>query len=305
MIQSESIIQRENIVGEQWTPNKAQSWYANIDLIRGCNYLPRTAINTTKLWQASTFDPETINQELGWAADAGYNGVRIFVQYLVWQDDPDGLKQRMDQLLTIASQHNIRAMFTLFDDCAFAGKEPYLGPQDDPVPGVHNSGWTPSPGLQRVTDKSVWPSLEQYVKDIVGRFGHDPRVLIWDLYNEPGNSKMGEKSLPLIEASFAWARAANPERPLTISAWQDAPTYHGQLSQRMLGLSDVVSFHYYNREGIEEAIKRCQTFGRPVINTEWLHRPKGNTCKKSCPSSHESKLVGITGVWWPVAPRPI
>ena len=41
-------------------------------------------------------------------------------------------------------------MFILFDDCAFAGKEPYLEKQDDPIPYTHNSGWTPSPGLTHV-----------------------------------------------------------------------------------------------------------------------------------------------------------
>ena len=55
-----------------------------------------------------------------------------------------------------------------------------------------------------MTDRSVWPDLERYVKDIVGTFGQDPRVLIWDLYNEPGNSRMGTKSLPLAEAAFAY-----------------------------------------------------------------------------------------------------
>ena len=72
--------------------------------------------------------------------------------------------------------------------CSFAGKEPYLGPQDDPVPGVHNSAWVPSPGLKRVTDRAVWLDLEKYVRDIVGHFKDDRRVLIWDLYNEPGNT---------------------------------------------------------------------------------------------------------------------
>jgi len=177
-------------------------WYNNVGAICGCNYLPRTAVNMTEMWQADTFDPKTIDQELGWAEDAGYNSLRVFLQYLVWQDDAEGLKKRIDEFLTIAGKHGIRTMFILFCDCAFAGKEPYLGKQDDPVPGVHNSGWVPSPGLKRVTDRSVWPDLEKYVKDLVSTFGNDERVLIWDLYNEPGNSALGEKSLPLAEAAF-------------------------------------------------------------------------------------------------------
>ena len=36
---------------------------------------------------------------------------------------------------------------------------------------------------------------------------------MWDLYNEPGNSGMGNRSLPLVEATFAWAREAKSARP--------------------------------------------------------------------------------------------
>ena len=52
---------------KRWTVEEANAWYAEIGPIRGCNYLPRTAINSTEMWQASTFDPQTIRQELEWA----------------------------------------------------------------------------------------------------------------------------------------------------------------------------------------------------------------------------------------------
>lgn len=162
------------------------------------------------MWQQETFDPQTIDQELGWAHEAGYNSVRVFLQYVVWKEDPDGFKRRLGEFLTIAQKHNIRVMLVPFCDCAFAGREPYLGPQDAPVPGVHNSGWVPSPGLKRVVDRTAWPDLEKYIKDLIGHFGHDQRVLIWDLYNEPGNSNLWDKSLPLVVATFHWARATAP-----------------------------------------------------------------------------------------------
>ena len=258
-----------------WSKEKAWQWYRKVSPIRGCNYLPRTAVNMTEMWQADTFDPKTIDEELGWAEKAGYNSVRIFLQYLVWKDDPDGLKKRLNKFLTIADKHGISSMVILFCDCSFSGKEPYLGKQDEPVPGVHNSGWVPSPGLKRVTDKAVWPDLEKYVKDIVGSFGKDERVLIWDLYNEPGNSRMGEKSLPLAEAAFAWARATNPSQPLTIGAWT---RFEGKMSKRLIELSDVVSFHGYDGvEGIKNKLKVCEKYGRPIICTECLRRGVGNT----------------------------
>ena len=127
-------------------------WYEQVGPIVGCNFLPSTAINSTEMWQADSFDPDTIDRELGWARQAGYNSIRVFLQYIVWKDDPEGLKQRIDQFLAIAAGHGISVMLVPFCDCRFSGKEPYLGKQDDPVPGKPNGGWVPSPGLE-----AAWP----------------------------------------------------------------------------------------------------------------------------------------------------
>jgi len=272
----------------RWSTERANQWYQKVGVVKGCNYLPRTSVNTTEMWQADTFDPKTINQELSWAQKAGYNSVRIFLQYLIWKDDPNGLKKRIERFLSIADKHSISTMLILFCDCSFAGKEPYLGKQDDPIPGVHNSGWVPSPGLKRVTDRSVWPDLEKYVKDIVGSFSKDKRIIIWDLYNEPGASGMGQESLPLVEATFAWAREMNPRQPITTGAWV---SFNSHMSKRIMKLSDIISFHGYdNPGGVKDKIKTCSVYGRPVICTEWLCRGRGNTFKNILPLFLEYKV---------------
>ena len=101
----------------RWSEDKAWAWYADVGPIVGCNYLPRTAVNMTEMWQKETFDPKTIDEELGWAEKAGYNSLRVFVQYLVWKDDPEGLKRRMDEFLTIADEawhaRHVRAVLRL------------------------------------------------------------------------------------------------------------------------------------------------------------------------------------------------
>ncbi len=260
---------------ERWTPQRVHAWYHAAPWPVGCNYLPSSAINDIEMWQADTFDPETIARELDWAQSLGMNAVRVFLNYVVWRDDPDGLKARFERFLSIASERAMRVMPVLFDDCAFGGREPETGPQGDPTPGIHNSGWVPSPGLARVVDHGVWPDLADYVVDIVGAHAHDDRILIWDLYNEPGNSGMGEKSLPLAEAAFAWARGVGPDQPLTVGVWTD---FRGAMSRRLVALSDVVSFHGY--EGptrMGELLRDLEAHGRPVLCTEWLHRANGNT----------------------------
>ena len=99
--------------------------------------------------------------------------------------------------------------------------EPYLGKQKEPTPGMIMPCWTPSPGLKAVTDRTVWPDLKSFVKDILGTFAQDKRVLLWDLYNEPGNSGMGNRSLPLVEATFGWAHQADPSQPVSMGIWND------------------------------------------------------------------------------------
>lgn len=273
---------------QRWSKQQARAWHEKLGPIRGCNYLPATAVNSTEMWQADTFDPETIDRELGLARRAGYNSVRVFLQFLVWQHEPEGFHRRLDRFLDVAHRHGIRTALIFFCDCAFAGKEPYLGKQDEPVPGVHNSGWVPSPGLERVADRAVWPDLEACVKDIVGRHAGDERVLLWDLYNEPGNSGMGERSLPLAEAAFAWARAARPSQPLTTGVWTD---FDSRMSRRLIQLSDVLSFHSYDPpSGLDAKIRSLLPHGRPMLCTECLRRQVGSTFQAILPLFSQHRI---------------
>ena len=49
-----------------WTTTQATEWYAKQPWLVGCNFIPSTAINELEMWQADTFDPITIDRELGW-----------------------------------------------------------------------------------------------------------------------------------------------------------------------------------------------------------------------------------------------
>ncbi|GAB4457098.1 MAG: cellulase family glycosylhydrolase [Armatimonadaceae bacterium] len=271
-----------------WTVEQAQEWHNRYYPIYGCNYLPRTAVNSTEMWQEATFDLPTIVEELTWAADAGYNAIRVFLPFLVWEADSDGFYHRLEALLNVAEERGIGMMPILFDDCAFAGREPSLGPQSDPVPGVHNSGWTPSPGHSLVKDISQWHRLEGYVRGVVGKFGGDARITIWDLYNEPGNGVPMEESLPLVEAAFRWAQAEAPHQPLTVGAWRE---FDSDSSRRLYELSDLVSFHAYGSpDAVQALCQRLRAYNRPLLCTEWLHRPNGNTFDAIVPIFREFEV---------------
>jgi len=258
--------------------DQSWEWYKSKRWICGFNYVTSTAVNSTEMWQKESFDPETIDRELGWAENIGFNSCRVFMQYLVWENDKTGMAERLKKFLEIANKHNISVMPIFFDDCAFSGKQPYLGKQDDPIPGVHNSGWTPSPGHERVIDRSCWNLLEEYVTSIVSQFANDDRIILWDLYNEPYNSGMGDKSLPLTREAFKWARNGKPSQPISVGVWNDGLT---DLNEVILELSDIVTFHNYgDLQSIKDHIARLKPHGRPLICTEWMRR-NGNSLFKT------------------------
>jgi len=171
---------------KRWETERADAWYRRQPWLVGCNFIPSSAINQLEMWQADTFDMAIIERELGWAAELGMNTARVYLHNLAWEADANGFKTRIDRFLACSSRFGIRPILVIFDDCW--NDNPKIGKQPEPVPGVHNSGWLQSPGRSAVNDPAAWPQLERYVRDVMGAFSQDDRVLMWDLYNEPGNT---------------------------------------------------------------------------------------------------------------------
>ncbi len=82
-----------------WTEAEAQQWYAREAWLVGVNYIPSTASNELEMWQEGTFDPTTIDRELGLAEGLGMNTVRVFLHYMVWHQDPGGFERRINLYL--------------------------------------------------------------------------------------------------------------------------------------------------------------------------------------------------------------
>src|SRR3954471_16916596 len=94
----------------RWTEAKANAWYQQQPWLVGSNYVPKSAINQLEMWQAETFDPVQIDREFGWAEAMGMDTMRVFLHDLLWQQDAEGFRKRVDQFLTIAARHHIRPM---------------------------------------------------------------------------------------------------------------------------------------------------------------------------------------------------
>ncbi|MBO0930517.1 cellulase family glycosylhydrolase [Fibrella aquatilis] len=297
----------------RWTAAKANAWYASEPFLVGANYNPANTINELEFWQAETFDPATIDKELGWAESMGLNTMRVFLHDLPYQQDAKGFIKRIDTFLSLCQKHKIRPMLVLFDSCW--DPNPKLGKQRDPQPGIHNSGWVQSPGADALTDVSQYPRLEAYVKGIVGAFKNDKRVLMWDIWNEPDNTNDNSygdnhtiktelpkaKKIAVIQAllpqAFGWARAAGPTQPLTSGVWQfwrndwSTDATIPAFDKMMLENSDVITFHQYaDAAALEKIIPNLKRMGRPVICTEFMARGVNSKFQTHLPIARREKV---------------
>jgi hypothetical protein len=288
----------------KWTPEAANNWYAQHRWMVGCNFTPSTAINELEMWQADTFDPATIDRELGWAQELGFTSIRVFLQNLLWDQDSKGFLQRMDRFLAMAHEHHIGVVFVLFDSCW--DPHPHLGKQPAPRPFLHNSGWVQSPGEPLLQHPEEFERrLKPYVQGVVGHFRNDARIDMWDVFNEPDNMNdpayikeepldKKEKAFFLLRKTFDWARAMNQTQPLTSGVWMGnwgTPDAISPMETVQLEGSDIISFHNYGPlDGLKECVEHLRRYGRPVVCTEYMARPHGSTFDPNLKYLHDQNV---------------
>jgi hypothetical protein len=276
-------------VAKIWTTEQAKAWGGEHGWLRGCNFNPSTAINQLETWQAGSFDPETIGRELGWAKDIGMNCMRVYLHHVAWDVDKEGFKNRMDQYLAIADNHGIKTIFVFFDDCWNATYQ--AGTQPEPKPGIHNSGWVRDPGDLLHEKPELMETLEVYVKDVLTTFKDDKRIVMWDLYNEPGNSGYENKSMPLLKKVFEWGWEVRPSQPLSVGVWKLSLS---DLNKFQVENSDIITYHNYEGpEKHQEAIDTLKAYGRPMVCTEYMARRNNSLFQNIMPILKKENIGAI------------
>jgi hypothetical protein len=277
--------------GKRWSEKEANDWYKQQGWITGANFQPSTAINQLEMFQKETFDIKTIDKELGWASGLGFNCMRVYLHHILWTTDKDGFKKRLNEYLAVSDKHGIKTIFVFFDDCWNDTYSP--GKQPEPKPGVHNSGWVRDPGTMIYDHPDTLKVLELYVKDVLTSFGKDKRILLWDLYNEPGNNKQFDKSMPLLKKVFEWARQANPSQPISAGIWNGNPKF-ATLNAFQLNNSDVITYHQYHYiDEHREVVDSLRKYNRPLICTEYMARRNGSLFQTIMPMLKEENVGAI------------
>ena len=283
---------------ERWSEKRAWEWYNSHPWIRGCNYMSASCANRVDQWQSLHFDEylEETEQELKLMRELGFNSVRLILEFVVWQKEHDVFLENFGKYLSLCAKYGISCMIVLANDCmppkTELWKMPDIGEQHYDI-GYHGGrkhsqhGGHNCPAPHYYFDDEIL--REQYfemVKEIVTIYKDDSRVLMWDLFNEPGNSNRENITMPYLSRMFETVRSINPSQPLTVGAWWfDQNDFHtSEVNQFALDNSDIITYHNYSTyEEHVRVLKYLKSLNRPIINTEWLARCTGNTVFENFP----------------------
>lgn len=286
-LQAEGIPRRlEHLRQARWTEDRAFQYMERFREVKGCNYVPSDGSSVL-----NSPNVALLKRELGWASEvAGLNCVRLWVDFAEFEIDADRLYASFENFLNICHENGINVMPVLsLQSMLDPDANPAEAAADQPVlrfqPSVHGGGYRhghrigwpccdPDRSIpERVTAawSRIQPAAEKFFRGFLKRYGKDQRILLWDLYNEAPRA-----ARPVVETVFEWAREEAPSQPLSI-CWQGHD------------LSDVITFHTYAQPGFETSnripsgwdflneLDWARAWGRPMLCTEWLARPFGNT----------------------------
>jgi len=291
-IQQGTVVDLAKLRNARWDESRAFQYVRTFGEVKGCNYVPSDGSSILHLP-----NKELIGRELRWARDVvGLNCVRVWIGLAEYQLDQEGVLKNFDSFLQICDENQIKVLPVLSiqqmldPDYDFGAQDANKGVMNF-QPSVHGGGWR-YPGRLHwtccepegsISEKTLaaWeksrPAAEQFIRSTLSRYAKDERIILWDLYNEAPKA-----ARPVVEMIFQWAREVNPSQPLSV-CWQGHD------------LSDVITFHTYGRPGFETANRNslgwdflteldwARAWGRPMLCTEWLARPFGNTIEAILP----------------------
>lgn len=201
--------------------------------IRGFNYQPSYGSSGFELWQK--FDAKTIRLELerGKKYFPHISAIRFWLSWDSFVRNPQRFAANFETALAIADGLQLAVLPVLFNrwhDQVLDYGGIYI---DHFLPGA---SWTENPQL-----------FHAYLAAIGGGHKNDPRILAWDLCNEPYSYNGPREKIPqIVAAETAWlkrlydtCKASGVKAPITVGIHPGVPL---ELTEPV---SDVLSIHPY------------------------------------------------------------
>jgi endo-1,4-beta-mannosidase len=239
--------------------------------IKGFNYQPSWGSSGFEIWR--NFDPERMGHEiaLGKAYFPGMNAIRLWLTHDAWVRNPKRFEAAFDRALGIAAGRGLRVMPVLFNRW-HDGALDYGGIYIDHF-------------LKDISWVQNFDQPGDFATAIVSAHAADPRILAWDLCNEPFSYNCPPQAIPdIVVAEYAWlecmyaiVKRCRAQAPVTVGIHPG----HGLDGIRQVEpISDILSIHPYwtwdspfqSKDAYEKSLDDYVGFasqvGKPLVATE-------------------------------------
>ena len=225
--------------------------YADYRWLRGFNMIPSWGARIEQAWW--DYDGSRFRQEAALAKDANANTIRLWIEFTAWMADPDRVQAAFMDAVTALSELDLLVMPCLFNR---------WHDWDYDYGGTYNEDLC----------RNIEPRLE-YVRTLVEPLIADPRILTWDLCNEPAACRLDD---PMAARELHWlnrvadtVRRAGAQQPITIGTHQT-----GDNMDIFAPLCDVLCCHPYGRtpEELRQMLAVCASVqkrhNKPMLSNE-------------------------------------
>jgi len=243
---------RETPPHAKW-PRPTLHCYDNYGWLRGFNVVPSWGARIEQAWW--DYDPRRFRAEIQLARQVHANCIRLWIEFTAWMADPDQVTARFLDAVAALDEAGMKTMPCLFNRW-------------------HNrDGWDYGGTYTEDLDRNWKPKLD-YVRCLVAPLAADPRVLVWDLCNEPQaldqNKPVNIKEHAWLVEVAATVRRCGAKQPVTIG------TMFGKNIEIYAPLCDVLCAHPYARTpaGLDGAIRSYaalrKAHGKPMLVNECI-----------------------------------
>jgi hypothetical protein len=259
--------------------------------IRGFNYIPSYAFTLNDVMDR--FDENTWQQEFGYAKKLNANSLRIWFSKESFSRNQDCFIRNFEKILCLAEKCHLTIMPVLYN--RWVDRNYPFGQLD----------------LTEVINE-MGEEHGRYVSRVISAFKDDPRIVMWDLCNEPFSYQEAFGDMELVkklkeyETKF-WNtcinvfRGINPIQPVTLG-------FHGPVSntpEELYDRVDVISFHPYlgwEDKGYEELILSYVQLAnrkmKPLLCTETCQGSLNNNTRRLCVHNCLNALLKFNIGWY-------
>ncbi len=253
--------------------------YTDYGWLRGLNCIPSWGARIEEAWWS--YDPKAFRAEMALVRQIHGNSVRLWIEFSAWMADPEKVTASFLDAVDAIDKAGMTTMPCLFNRW-------------------HDSRWDYGGTYTEDLTRDWGPKLE-YVRALVTPLAADPRILCWDLCNEPQafnlDTDPNRKEFAFLQAVANCVRAAGAKQPITIG------TMAGSNIETFASLCDVLCAHPYPRSqadltaAIEGLAAMSRRLGKPLLVNECIPGCLDDA-KRAEAARYGSEMLAAAGFGW-------